>query len=137
PQPPPRTQTEKLARVAPGVREDRVALGTVEAALKTVKNHGWLEKSGIEEATDKFMSILNPTQQAKFLLWTDHNSEAIDQLDYVNAPPASAGPAKTPVFYFGDQEDEDEEDDEEEGGDGDGGGAGAAKGKSKAKGGKK
>lgn len=47
------------------------------------------------------MSMLNPGQMSKFLLWTDHNSEAIDQLDYVNAPPASAPPSSAPTFVFG------------------------------------
>ena len=44
---------------------------------------------------------MNPTQMSKFMLWADHNAEAIDQLDYVNAPPANAQPASSPTFVFG------------------------------------
>jgi len=55
----------------------------------------------VEEITQQFMSILNTGQMSKFLLWTDHNAEAIDQLDYVNAPPASSTPAQSPTFVFG------------------------------------
>ena len=38
---------------------------------------------------------------SKFLLWTDHNSEAIEQLDFVNAPAESSLPANSPNFTFG------------------------------------
>jgi len=38
---------------------------------------------------------------SKFLLWVDHNSEAIDQLDFVNAPSESALPSNAPFFAFG------------------------------------
>ena len=55
----------------------------------------------VEECTQQFISILNPGQMSKFLLWTDHNSEAIDQLDYVNAPLSSSLPAQSPTFVFG------------------------------------
>jgi len=44
---------------------------------------------------------MNQSQISKFLLWTDHNSEAIEQLDFVNAPSESALPANAPNFMFG------------------------------------
>jgi len=127
-------QAEKLGGVAGGVREDRNALSTIEAALLAVKENSWLENSAIEDASDKFMNILNPTQMSKFLLWTDNNSEAIDQLDYVNAPAATAAPSKVPVFYFGDQDgmdDDDDDDDFEAGAAGEAAAAGGAKAKGK------
>lgn len=57
--------------------------------------------NGIEECMNQFTSIMNPTQLSKFMLWADHNAEAIDQLDYVNAPPANAQPSNSPIFMFG------------------------------------
>jgi hypothetical protein len=61
----------------------------------------WLVNQGVDDCIEQFSSIMNPGQMSKFLLWTDHNSEAIDQLDFLNAPPAGSEPAQSPVFAFG------------------------------------
>mmetsp|Transcript_36284 Transcript_36284/g.78965 ORF Transcript_36284/g.78965 Transcript_36284/m.78965 type:complete len:529 (-) Transcript_36284:501-2087(-) len=94
-------QKARLRKTTEGLEEERRAIDTVDACLEAMAANSWLLNAGVEECTDKFMSILNPTQTSKFLLWTDNNSEAIDQLDYVKAPPADAKPANTPIFYFG------------------------------------
>jgi hypothetical protein len=109
-------QTDQLARISPGVLSDRNGLSTIKSGLGAVVSNKWLENAGVEDACDKFMSILNPTQVSKFLLWTDNNSEAIDNLDYVNAPAANSAVQKVPTFYFGDQDgcDDDSEDEREE-----------------------
>jgi len=77
------------------------AIETVDMCLEAMLNNGWIMNHPVEECTQQFMSILNPGQLSKFLLWTDHNSEAIDQLDYVNAPSSSEPPAQSPTFVFG------------------------------------
>ena len=97
-------QKARLRKATEGIEEERRAIDTVDACLEAMSENSWLLNAGVEECTDRFMSILNPTQTSKFLLWTDNNSEAIDQLDYVKAPPADAPPASTPMFYFGMEE---------------------------------
>jgi hypothetical protein len=52
----------------------------------------------VDEVASQFTSILNPSQMSKFLLWTDHNADAIDKLDYVNV---GVGLENAPVFEFG------------------------------------
>ena len=53
---------------------------------------------GVDEVASQFTSILNPSQLSKFLLWTDHNADAIEKLDYVNV---GVGVENGPVFEFG------------------------------------
>lgn len=81
--------------------EERRAIETVDECLRVMLDNDWIMNNSVEECTRDFMSILNQGQLCKFLLWTDHNSDAIDQLDYVNAPPASAPPTNSPMFIFG------------------------------------
>ena len=97
-------QKEQLRKTTEGLEEERRAIDTIDSCLEALASNDWLLNSGVEECTDRFMSILNPSQTSKFLLWADNNSEAIDQLDYVKAPPASAPPVDAPIFYFGMEE---------------------------------
>ena len=97
-------QKGQLQKTTEGLEEERRAIDTIDSCLEALASNDWLLNSGVEECTDRFMSILNPTQTSNFLLWADNNSEAIDQLDYVKAPPAGAPPVNTPTFYFGMEE---------------------------------
>lgn len=94
-------QKEKLRNSTQGIEEERRAIAVVDESLLALMSNTWLLNNGIEQCTDQFLEILNPTQVSKFLLWADHNSEAIDQLDYVNAPPANSAPSASPTFVFG------------------------------------
>jgi len=94
-------QKKKLQDTTEGIEEERRAIEVVDSSLTAMLSNSWLMNEGIEECTKQFTSILNSTQMSKFLLWSDHNSESIDQLDYVNAPVASAQPSQSPVFVFG------------------------------------
>ena len=97
-------QREQLQKTTEGLEEERRTIDTIDSCLEALASNDWLLNSSVEECTDRFMSILNPTQTSKFLLWADNNSEAIDQLDYVKAPPAGAPPVNAPTFYFGMEE---------------------------------
>jgi hypothetical protein len=94
-------QKEKLRNSTEGIEEERRAIAVVDESLLALMSNTWLLNNGIEQCTDQFLEILNPTQVSKFLLWADHNSDAIDQLDYVNAPPATSAPSASPMFVFG------------------------------------
>mmetsp|Transcript_20799 Transcript_20799/g.31231 ORF Transcript_20799/g.31231 Transcript_20799/m.31231 type:complete len:347 (-) Transcript_20799:556-1596(-) len=94
-------QKKQLAKATEGVEEERKAIEVVDTSLSALLSNPWLMNNGIEECMNQFTSIMNPTQMSKFMLWADHNAEAIDQLDYVNAPPANAQPAASPAFVFG------------------------------------
>ena len=97
-------QTKQLQSATEGMEEERRAVQVVDTSLSALLTNEWLMNTGIQECTDQFTSILNPTQLSKFLLWSDANSESIDQLDYVNAPPANAQPGPAPMFLFGMEE---------------------------------
>lgn len=94
-------QKEKLRNSTKGLEDERRAIEVIDESLLALMSNSWLFNNGIEQCTDQFTEILNPTQVSKFLLWADQNSEAIDQLDYVNAPPANAAPNASPTFVFG------------------------------------
>lgn len=94
-------QKSRLVKATDGVEQERKAIETVDSCLEAMMTHSWLTNAGVEECAEQFMSILNPGQVSKFLLWTDHNSESIDRLDYVRAPPAGAPPQNGPTFAFG------------------------------------
>eukprot|EP00520_Triparma_pacifica_P019085 CAMPEP_0118670276 /NCGR_PEP_ID=MMETSP0785-20121206/21371_1 /TAXON_ID=91992 /ORGANISM="Bolidomonas pacifica, Strain CCMP 1866" /LENGTH=315 /DNA_ID=CAMNT_0006565061 /DNA_START=145 /DNA_END=1089 /DNA_ORIENTATION=- len=94
-------QVEKLSKATSSSLKNRGAITTSLLALNALKDSEWLQNSGIETTTSRFLNILNPTQTSKFLLWTDNNSESIELLDYVNAPKEGALPNKAPVFFFG------------------------------------
>mmetsp|Transcript_12866 Transcript_12866/g.19541 ORF Transcript_12866/g.19541 Transcript_12866/m.19541 type:complete len:495 (+) Transcript_12866:174-1658(+) len=92
--------------------EERKAISAVDVCLEAMMNNTWLMNHGVEECTEQFASILNPAQMSKFMIWTDQNSDSIDCLDYVHAPPAAAPPAQSPVFLFGTDQAEDENQDQ-------------------------
>ncbi len=94
-------QKKQLQKATEGVEEERKAIEVVDSSLTALLSNPWLMNNGIEECINQFTSIMNPTQMSKFMLWADHNAEAIDQLDYVNAPPAKSQPAAGPSFVFG------------------------------------
>ena len=77
------------------------AVQAIDDSLKALQENEWLLNEGVSSISNQFMSILHPNQVSKFLLWTDANAEAMEQLDYCHAPPAGAPPAAMPVFCFG------------------------------------
>ena len=97
-------QKKQLRSNTAGIEEERKSIEVIDQSLTALMSNSWLMNNGIEECTEQFTNILNPTQMSKFLLWSDHNSEAIDQLDYVNAPPSNAPPSSSPTFMFGIEE---------------------------------
>jgi hypothetical protein len=93
-------QCDSLNRATQGLDEDVQAMETVEACLKAMQEQDWLlQNEGVTQITNQFTTILNPNQVSKFLLWTDANSENMEQLDYIHA--ATDPVANTPVFSFG------------------------------------
>ena len=95
--------------------EEQQAIQTIDVCLEALMNNSWLMNEGVEECTEHFASIMNPSQISKFMIWADHNSDAIDCLDYVNAPPAADPPTNTPIFHFGiDQSDDDPSQDQKQ-----------------------
>jgi hypothetical protein len=59
-------------------------LNTISSCLESILSNEWLLDGGVDEIASQFTNILGPNQLSKFLLWTDHNAEAIEKLDYVN-----------------------------------------------------
>jgi len=102
-------QQESLSSLDSG-EEELKAIQTIDVCLEAMMNNGWLMNDGVEEVTEQFASILNPSQMSKFMIWTDQNSDAIDCLEYVNAPRALDPPAKHPIFVFGVDQGEDDPD---------------------------
>jgi bZIP transcription factor len=74
------------------------ALQTVKSSLIAMKDNNWLWNEGCASITDQFMSILHSNQISKLLLWADHNSETIEELDSVHAMNIVSD---TPIFQFG------------------------------------
>jgi hypothetical protein len=109
-------QCQKLRESTKGIEEEMKAIDTIESCLSELLNNSWLMNQGVEESTEPFMSILNQGQISKFLLWTDHNSDAIESLDYLHVSPSSptqsqhqnqVAKEKEPTFFFGVDEAED------------------------------
>lgn len=73
-------------------------LYAIDDCLKSIQDNNWLLDEGVDEISSQFTSILNPAQLSKFLLWSDHNADAIEKLDYVNVGATVEG---GPVFEFG------------------------------------
>lgn len=94
-------QKDQLKLASEGADKEFKSLQSVHENLDALISNSWLMNSGIEEYTDKFLSNLNPTQISKFMLWADYNSESIEQLGYVNAPPSGSQPSANPIFTFG------------------------------------
>lgn len=90
-------QNRELQVSSQGLEGEIEALETVAASLKAMQENDWLVNEGVQSITDQFTTILHKNQLSKFLLWTDANQEAIDQLDHVQVQPLQAAP----VFTFG------------------------------------
>lgn len=91
-------QCRELQESAAGWEEEWSALQTLKSSLEALKENDWLWNDDVTSVAEQFMAILHKNQISKFLLWTDHNSEAIDELDGVHAPPTIPG---GPIFSFG------------------------------------
>lgn len=91
-------QLQQLSDASSGWEEDWAALETVKASLTAMKDNEWLWNESVTAMAEQFMAILHKNQVNKFLLWTDHNAEAIDELDVVHA--ATSVP-NGPIFSFG------------------------------------
>lgn len=91
-------QVQQLASAATGWQDEWDALQTVKTSLQAMKDNNWLWNEGCTAVAEEFMSLLHKNQISKLLLWADHNVEAIDELDIVNAPSQIA---QGPVFHFG------------------------------------
>jgi hypothetical protein len=90
-------QKENLRVSSKGLGKEVEALETVTASLQAMQENEWLLNEGVQNITDQFTSILHKNQLSKFLLWTDTNVEAIDQLDHVQVQPLQGAP----IFTFG------------------------------------
>jgi hypothetical protein len=93
-------QCARIADSAVGWDDEWRALQTVKSSLLAMRNSTWLLDDGGNSIVDGFLSILQKSQISKLLLWSDHNGEAIDDLDFVNAS-FDSNPAGCPVFQFG------------------------------------
>jgi hypothetical protein len=91
-------QLDGLAQDKETWEEEWEALQTIKASLEAMRDNTWLWNQGCTAIADEFLSILHKNQISKFLLWCDHNMEAIDELDGVNAP---CNVPQGPVFHFG------------------------------------
>lgn len=92
-------QVERLAQMHVGWEEEWAALQTIKEALEQMKQNDWLWNDGVASVAEQFLAVLHKNQVSKFLLWTDHNAEAIDELDLVHA---TAEPVQEgPIFAFG------------------------------------
>ena len=90
-------QKQRICDSSEGLQKEVEALDTVCASLHAVQENEWLVNEGVQKITDQFSSILHKNQQSKLLLWADSNSEAIDQLDYLQVQPLQSAP----IFSFG------------------------------------
>lgn len=88
-------QESSLRTATAGLDEEVEAMDTLETCLEAMKDR--LSNDGVHALTQQFMGIFHQNQIQKFLLWSDANAEAIDQLDYCHAAP----PQASPIFSFG------------------------------------
>eukprot|EP00980_Cylindrotheca_fusiformis_P021497 scaffold8353_cov138-Cylindrotheca_fusiformis.AAC.28 len=91
------SQKEELRGSSQGLQKEIEALETVASSLQAMVDNEWLLNEGVQNIVDQFTSILHKNQLSKFLLWTDANVDAIDQLDHVQVQPLQAAP----IFTFG------------------------------------
>jgi hypothetical protein len=91
-------QCQSLLQQAAGWDEEWHALQTIKTSLLALKENKWLWNEGCAAITDQFLAILHKNQITKFLLWADHNAEAIEELDAVHAVDQVTD---SPIFQFG------------------------------------
>jgi len=90
-------QKQELLNSSQGLDKEIEAVETIVSSLQAMQENDWLLNEGVQAITDQFTSILHKNQISKFLLWTDANVEAIDQLDHVQVQPLQGAP----IFTFG------------------------------------
>jgi hypothetical protein len=93
-------QCARIADSAAGWDDEWRAVQTIKSSLQAMRQSSWLLDDGGNSIVDGFLSILHKSQISKLLLWSDHNSESIDDLDFINAS-FDSNPASGPVFQFG------------------------------------
>jgi hypothetical protein len=91
-------QLSRIQKSSKGYSCEIKDLYAIDDCLKSIQDNNWLLDEGVDEISSQFTSILNPAQLSKFLLWSDHNADAIEKLDYVNV---GASMESGPVFEFG------------------------------------
>jgi hypothetical protein len=91
------SQKQHLRASSQGLDKEIEALETVASSLQAMLDNEWLLNEGVQNIVDQFTSILHKNQLSKFLLWTDTNVDAIDQLDHVQVQPLQGAP----IFTFG------------------------------------
>lgn len=91
-------QLTRIQQSSRGCEREVQDLFTVDNCLESILSNEWLLDEGVDEVAGQFTGILNTSQLSKFLLWSDHNSDAIEKLDYVNV---GNGAEHGPVFEFG------------------------------------
>jgi len=91
-------QLSRIQKSSKGSSCEIKDLYAIDDCLKSIQDNNWLLDEGVDEISSQFTSILNPAQLSKFLLWSDHNADAIEKLDYVNV---GASVENGPVFEFG------------------------------------
>mmetsp|Transcript_27056 Transcript_27056/g.55232 ORF Transcript_27056/g.55232 Transcript_27056/m.55232 type:complete len:550 (+) Transcript_27056:122-1771(+) len=91
-------QLTRIQQSSRGCEREVQDLFTVDNCLESILSNQWLLDEGVDEVAGQFTSILNTSQLSKFLLWSDHNADAIEKLDYVNV---GNGSEQGPVFEFG------------------------------------
>lgn len=91
-------QLDQIEGSKVGWEEEWAALQTLKSSITAMRENDWLWNESVSSITEQFMGILHKNQISKFLLWADHNAEAIDELDGVNA---YSGMPNGPVFAFG------------------------------------
>ncbi|KAL7544781.1 hypothetical protein ACHAWF_008147 [Thalassiosira exigua] len=91
-------QLSLLEQSSRGCAHEIRDLLTVDDCLRSLDANGWLLDEGVDEVAGQFTNVLNPTQLSKFLMWSDHNADQIERLDYVNA---NSVVGSGPAFEFG------------------------------------
>lgn len=92
-------QQTRIQQSSHGCEREVQDLLTVDNCLESILINEWLLDEGVDEVAGQFTSILNPTQLSKFLLWSDHNADSIEKLDYVNVGVDAV--ESGPIFEFG------------------------------------
>jgi hypothetical protein len=93
-------QISQIEQCSQGCLHEVQDLFTVDDCLQSIHTNQWLLDEGVDEVAGQMTSILNQTQLSKFLLWSDHNAEAIEKLDYVNVL-GGEEEKNAPLFEFG------------------------------------
>ena len=115
-------QMTRIKASSEGCTHEIQDLMTMDQCLQSIHENEWLLNEGVDaigkrsrqvvscccfvryltlgsfSTANEFTRILNPSQMSKFLAWSDHNSDSIEKLDYVN-PTSAVG--NGPTFEFG------------------------------------